>query len=74
MAKGGRFKKRTEITAYPLDGPLTVVWRGIEVTGNVGDWCVTGIDGRPYLISDDVFRKTYEPLDEEAERLLGGGK
>ena len=31
------------------------------------DWIITGVKGEQYPCADDVFRQTYEPVDEEAE-------
>lgn len=28
----------------------------------VGDWIATGIDGEQWAISDDIFKRTYEPV------------
>jgi hypothetical protein len=33
------------------------------------DWIITGIKGEHYPCKDAIFRETYEPADEEAEKL-----
>lgn len=33
------------------------------------DWIVTGIAGEKYPCKNSIFRETYEPADEEAEKL-----
>lgn len=34
---------------------------------NVGDWIVTGIDSEHWPIADDIFKRTYEPVEENNE-------
>ncbi|WP_099973861.1 hypothetical protein [Lactobacillus terrae] len=29
-----------------------------------GDWIATGVDGEHYAIADDIFKKTYEEVEE----------
>lgn len=29
-----------------------------------GDWIATGIDGEHWAIADDIFRRTYEEVDD----------
>lgn len=31
---------------------------------NVGDYIATGIDGEHWAIDNDIFRETYEPVEE----------
>lgn len=33
--------------------------------GNPGDWLITGVNGEQYPCKDEIFRKTYEPIEEE---------
>ena len=33
--------------------------------GNPGDWLITGVKGERYPCKDDIFRATYEPVEEE---------
>ena len=30
-----------------------------------GDWIITGIKGEQYPCKDDIFRATYEPVEDE---------
>lgn len=32
------------------------------MTGNIGDWLITGVNGEQYPCKDDIFRKTYEEV------------
>lgn len=34
------------------------------MTATEGDWIITGINGERYPCRDDIFRKTYEAVDE----------
>jgi len=33
------------------------------------DWIIKGVEGEFYPCKNTIFRKTYEPADEEAEKL-----
>lgn len=54
-----------EMTAKTLEGTMT---------GNVGDWLITGVNGEQYFCKDDIFRKTYEPVGVDAEKMLALGQ
>ena len=47
----------TRITVDTLEG---------QMVGNPGDWLITGVAGEKYPCRDDIFRATYEPVDEES--------
>lgn len=34
-----------------------------EMTASIGDWIIRGINGEFYPCKDDVFQKTYEPIE-----------
>jgi len=34
------------------------------MTALIGDWIIKGIKGEFYPCKDEIFRKTYEPVDE----------
>jgi hypothetical protein len=36
-----------------------------------GDWIIMGIRGEYYPCKDDIFRKTYEPNNEDSEYYVG---
>ena len=38
-----------------LEGPLKV---------SPGDWIITGVKGEKYPCKDEIFRQTYEPVEE----------
>lgn len=64
-------KKPLVIEATRLTRPVLVETLEGYMSGKPGDWLITGVRGEQYVCRDDVFRETYEPCDEEAERLLG---
>jgi hypothetical protein len=35
-----------------------------KTTARPGDWIATGADGRRWVIEDDVFHLTHEPVEE----------
>jgi hypothetical protein len=35
-----------------------------------GDWIITGVHGEHYPCKPDIFRETYEPVDDEAMRAF----
>jgi hypothetical protein len=37
--------------------------------GNPGDWLVTGVNGEKYPCKDEIFRKTYELVEEQPDIL-----
>jgi hypothetical protein len=38
---------------------------------NIGDWLITGVNNEQYPCKDDIFRKTYESVDQEGAQELG---
>jgi len=64
---GGRFEtinpldldEGSEMTAQVFD-----VLHNTWVSMRTGDWIVRGVKGEFYPVRDDVFRETYEPVDE----------
>ncbi len=43
---------------HTLEGPLPI---------DINDWIATGIDGEHWPIADDIFKRTYEPVEENNE-------
>lgn len=37
-----------------------------KMTGQSGDWKITGAEGEQWFIKKSIFLKTYEPLDDNA--------
>ena len=66
-----RFRKKpVEIEAIRLSRKTTVHTLEGDMTGDAGDWLITGVEGEQYPCRDDIFRKTYEPVDGDAATLM----
>ena len=52
---------KCEMTVKTLEGTMT---------GNPGDWMITGVKGEQYFCKDEIFRLTYEPVDDESEKAF----
>ena len=58
----------TIVKAFRLSCPITVQTPEGPRGGNTGDWFVfDGVDGRQYIVSDTVFRASYEPVNDDDE-------
>ena len=56
-----RFRKRPVIIeATQITRKMTVETLEGTMTGNPGDWLITGVQGEQYFCRDDIFRATYE--------------
>lgn len=65
-----RFKKRpVVIHATRLSRTMTVETLEGVMKGNPGDWLITGVNGEQYFCKNDIFLKTYSPVDNEAAKL-----
>jgi hypothetical protein len=66
-----RFRKKPlVIEAVRLTRSVTVDTLEGTVTGEPGDWLITGIAGEQYPIRHDIFIDTYDPADETATQYL----
>ncbi|HWQ66277.1 MAG TPA: hypothetical protein VN372_05335 [Methanospirillum sp.] len=52
------------IDAVQIDQQMTIETLEGIMTGNPGDWLITGVKGEQYFCKDDIFRMTYEPYLE----------
>lgn len=75
------YRKKTTIKAEQFDGTDEMIKRySIHVFNpnlaknifflgindlSIGDWIATGIDGEHWEISQEIFEKTYERVDQE---------
>lgn len=57
------------IEAERLTRGVTIITLEGRLTGEPGDWLITGVHGEQYPCGDEVFRATYEPVDEEAQAM-----
>lgn len=56
-------KRPIVITAQRMREPFTTQTMEGEISGNAGDWLITGVLSEQYPCNDGVFRQTYEPAD-----------
>lgn len=49
------------------DSPRQIHTREGTIMGYPGDWLIRGVENEEYPCDDAIFRKTYEPVDAEAE-------
>ena len=43
------------------------------MTAEPRDWIITGVKGEQYPCKDDIFRLTYEAVDQAGHVALAGG-
>lgn len=67
----GKFRKKPVIIeAYRTEKELIINTLEGPLRAAPGDWIITGVRGEKYPCKPDVFEKTYEPVDEVANKLL----
>lgn len=44
------------------------------MTGQIGDWLITGVSGERYPCKPDIFAKTYEPVGRPPAERRGNEK
>ena len=60
-----KFRKRpVVIEAVQLTRRVQVETLEGTMTGNPGDWLITGVNGEQYPCKDDIFQRTYESVEE----------
>lgn len=63
-------KKPVTIEAIRISRPMAVETLEGTMRGNPGDWLITGVKGEQYFCKDEIFKETYEPVDEEGRALM----
>ncbi len=63
-------KKPVVVTAERLMEPMVIKTIEGDMQANLGDWLIKGVRGEYYPCKDDIFRQTYEPVDNEGVRAL----
>ena len=58
-------KKPVVISAYQTDKELKIQTLEGEMTANVGDWIITGVNGEVYPCKPDIFEATYEKVTDD---------
>lgn len=56
-------KKPVVVEAVQIQESQTIETLEGTMTGNRGDWLITGVKGEQYFCKDDIFKLTYEPVD-----------
>jgi len=62
-------KKPVVISAVRILEKTQITTREGTLKGYPGEWLITGVEGEVYPCGDEIFRKTYEPVDDEAQKL-----
>lgn len=57
-------KKPVVIDAVRIEREIQIITLEGTMTGEVGDWLITGVNGEQYPCKDDVFQKTYDPVED----------
>lgn len=57
-------KKPVVIEAYQTNIEMTIPTLEGDMKANIGDYIITGVNGEQYPCKPDIFKKTYEPVDE----------
>ena len=63
-------KKPVIIDAVQLKDRCEIKTMEGKLYGEIGDWLIIGVEGEKYPCGDAIFRKTYEPVDSEAEAIF----
>lgn len=58
-------KKPVVIEAEQITEEIRIETLEGVMTGKVGDWLITGVNGEKYPCRNDIFLKTYDPVGEE---------
>ena len=57
-------KKPVVIEAYITDKPIDINTLEGVMHANAGDYIITGVNGEQYPCKPDIFKKTYEIIEE----------
>jgi hypothetical protein len=64
----GMFRKLpVEVRAHRILLPCVIDTLEGSMEAKLGDWLITGVAGEQYPCKDDIFRQTYEPVDDDAK-------
>lgn len=56
-------KKPVVVEAYQTDKEIMIHTLEGDMKASIGDYIVTGIDGKKYPCKPDIFEKTYTPVE-----------
>ena len=57
-------KKPVVVEAYKTSKELIIKTLEGDMKASVGDWIITGVNGEHIRCKPDIFKKTYEPVEE----------
>lgn len=57
-------KKPIPVRCIQINEPFEVETLEGVMKGKSGDWLMVGINGEMYPIADEIFRKTYDVIEE----------
>ena len=57
--------KRVVVQAYRLTDRTEIHSLEGTMTGEIGEWLITGVGGERYLCKPDIFDQIYEPVEDE---------
>ncbi len=63
-------KKPVVIKAYQTDVEMEIETLEGTMKADVGDFIVTGVQGEQYPVKPDIFKETYDLVDEEDEKTI----
>ena len=63
-------KKPVVISAERLTKPAVIQTLEGDMQAGRGDWLIKGVRGEFYPCKDDIFRQTYEPVDNDGVQAL----
>lgn len=61
-----KYRKKTTVLIEAIRMPVSFQVGTLEgvMSGDAGDWLITGINGEQYPCKHEIFMKTYEPVEE----------
>lgn len=60
-------KKPVVVEAFQTDKEMNIETLEGTMHAEIGDWIITGVNGEQYPCKPDIFEKTYERVEENAE-------
>lgn len=57
-------KKPIVISAFQTDKEIYIDTLEGKMHASIGDWIVTGVNGEKYPVKPDIFKKTYEAIED----------
>ena len=58
-------KKPVVVEAYQTDREITIHTLEGDLMASVGDYIIIGVNGEKYPCKPDIFKKTYEEVQEQ---------